>query len=77
MPLSPPYYPPNPSYMVGLIGLSCKPNILRIFLSRTTPFGGLSRAARYPEAHKHTLTLLLVKILYHSNSITGQDVPHV
>ena len=31
----------------------------------------------YPRAHKHTLTLLLVKILYHSNSIACQDVPHV
>lgn len=36
-----------------------------------------SGATSYPKAHRHTLTLLLVKILYHSNSIACQDVPHV
>lgn len=46
-------------------------------LSRTVSLLGLSRAALYLEAQKHPQPSLLMKIIYHSNSITGQDVLHV
>lgn len=53
----------------------CKPNIPVSFQGLSLL--GILRAALYLETHKYPQPSLLMKIIYHSNSITGQDVLHV